>query len=40
MSLECPWGGIERERRYDGGGVWIEECPACHSRSESNYEAE
>ena len=25
---------------YDGGGVWVYECPACQSRMETNYETE
>jgi len=40
INLKCPWCDVEREKRYDGGGVWIEECPSCHSRLEYNYETE
>ena len=37
-KMKCPWCDVERERRYDGGGVWTEECPSCYSRMETNYE--
>tara|TARA_R100001443_G_scaffold1051_1_gene4093 strand:- start:735 stop:866 length:132 start_codon:yes stop_codon:yes gene_type:complete len=41
MKDMCPWcDGVEREKRYDGGGVWIYECPACDSRMETNYNDE
>jgi len=39
-KMKCPWCDVERERRYDGGGVWTEECPSCYSRMETNYETE
>jgi len=38
--MKCTYCDIEIERRYDGGGLWIEECPACHCRTETNYEIE
>jgi hypothetical protein len=39
-KMKCTYCDVEREKRYDGGGLWIEECPACHSRTETNYEIE
>ena len=38
MKDMCPWCDVEREKRYDGGGVWVYECPACDSRMETNYD--
>ena len=38
--MKCPWCDVEREKRYDGGGEWVYECPASNSRMETHYETE